>query len=141
MNVLLRQDSLAGFETLLDQLFTPVAARAAAAAAPRRIRIDVKETPEAYVIHAELPGAKKEAIHVEVEANQVAITADAAPAREAEPGERWLHLERQAAAAERRFALPLELDAARAEARFADGVLELTLPKKAEAAVRKIEVH
>jgi HSP20 family protein len=141
MNVLLRHDALAGFDSLIDQLFAPAAAQAAAGTAPRRIRVDVKETPEAYVVHAELAGVKKEAIHVEVEANEVAITADAAPAREAQAGEMWLHVERLAGRAERRFALPAELDAARAEARFADGLLELTLPKKGQAAVRRIEVH
>ena len=141
MNVLLRHDALAGFDSLIDQLFAPVARQAAAASASRRIRIDVKETPEAYVVYAELPGVTKEAIHVEVEANEVAITADAPPARASQPGEKWLHVERHAGTAERRFALPVELDAARAEARFADGVLELTLPKKAAAAVRKVEVH
>lgn len=141
MNVLLRHDPLAGFDTLLDQLFAPAAALPASGPVPRRIRVDVKETPEAYVVDAELPGVSKEAIHVEVEANEVAISADAAPAREAQPGEKWLHVERAVGKSERRFTLPLELDAARAEARFADGVLELTLPKKAAAAVRKVEVH
>jgi HSP20 family protein len=141
MNVLLRHDALAGFDSLIDQLFAPAAAQAAAGTAPRRIRVDVKETPEAYVVHAELAGVKKEAIHVEVEANEVVIAAGAPPAREAKEGERWLHVERPALAFERRFALPLEIDGARAEARHADGVLELRLPRKAPAGARKVEVH
>jgi HSP20 family protein len=140
MNVLLRPDPLAGFDRLLDEIFRP-AARPAAGPATRRIAIDVKETPEAYVVYAELPGIAKEAIRVEVEANEVAIAAGAAPAREAKEGEKWLHVERPAVAFERRFTLPLEIDGARAEARHADGVLELRLPKAALAGARKVEVR
>jgi HSP20 family protein len=140
MNVLLRPDPLAGFDRLLDEIFRPVA-RPAAGPATRRIAIDVKETPDAYVVHAELPGVAKDAIRVEVEANEVVIAAGAPPAREAKEGERWLHVERPALAFERRFALPLEIDAARAEARHADGVLELRLPRKAPAVARKVVVN
>jgi len=140
MNVLLRREPLAGLESLLDELFQPAFARPAAGPAPRRIRVDVKETPEAYVVQADLPGVKKDQIAIDVEANEVAISVETARAKAAE-NEKWLHVERYAGKSERRFALPLELDAARAEARFADGVLELTLPKKAPTAARKVEVH
>jgi HSP20 family protein len=137
MNVLLHREPLAGLETLLDEFFRPAVAAGPAA---RRIRLDVKETPEAYLVLADLPGVKREQIAIDVEANEVAIAAETARADAAE-GEKWLHVERHAGKYERRFALPAELDPARAEARFADGVLELTLPKKAPAAARKIEVH
>jgi HSP20 family protein len=140
MNVLLRREPLAGLGTLLDEFFQPALARPAAGPAPRRIRVDVKETPEAYVVQAELPGVKKDQIAIDVEANEVAIAVETARAKAADD-EKWLHVERYAGKSERRFALPLELDAARAEARFADGVLELTLPKKAPTAARKVEVH
>jgi HSP20 family protein len=140
MNLLLHREPLPGFDTLLDEFLRPVLARPAASPAPRPIRIDVKETPEAYVVVADLPGVKKDRIAIDVEANEVAIAVETARAEAAE-GEKWLRVERHAGKSERRFALPLELDAARAEARFADGVLELTLPKKAPSAARKIEVH
>ena len=140
MNVLLRREPLPGLQNLLDEFFQPLAARPTAAPAPRRIRIDVKETPEAYVVLADLPGVKKEQIAIDVEANEVAIAVDTARAKAAD-AEKWLHVERYAGKAERRFVLPLELDSGRAEARFADGVLELTLPMKAPAVVRKVEVH
>jgi HSP20 family protein len=140
MNVLLHSEPLAGFDTLLDEFLRPALARPAASPAPRRIRVDVKETPEAYVVLADLPGVKKDRIAIDVETNQVAIAVETARAEPA-GGEKWLHVEREAGKSERRFTLPNELDAARAEARFADGVLELTLPKKAPATARKVEVH
>ncbi|HXS51033.1 MAG TPA: Hsp20/alpha crystallin family protein [Usitatibacter sp.] len=141
MNVLLRTEPLAALDGLLDEFLRPAFARPAAAPAPRRIRVDVKETPEAYLVLAELPGVSKDALSIDVEANEVAITANPAAAPETKDGEKWLHVERGAGKAERRLALPLEVDAARAEAKLADGVLELTLPKKSPATARKVEVH
>jgi len=56
-------------------------------------------------------------------------------------GERVLHSERVYGKVSRSFALPQELDEAKAEARFRDGVLELTLPKKAAAARKAITIQ
>src|SRR5512135_955545 len=140
MNVLLRTQPLAGLDGLLDEFLRPAFARPAHGPAPRRIRVDVKETSDAYVVYAELPGVKKDAVRIDVEANEVAIATETPAAGEPKEGEKWLHVERYAGRSERRFALPAELDAARAEAKLADGILELTLPKKA-AVTRKIEVH
>ncbi len=141
MNVLLRTEPLAGLDGLLDQFLRPAFARPARGPAPRRIRVDVKETPEAYVVLAELPGVSKDAIRIDVEANEVAIATETSAAPESKEGEKWLHVERYAGTSERRFALPVEVDAARAAAKLADGVLELTLPKKAPSGARKVEVH
>ena len=141
MNVLLRTEPLAALDGLLGEFLRPAFARPATAPAPRRIRVDVKETPDAYVVFAEVPGVAKDAIAIDVEANEVAITVRPAPAGVATEGEKWLHVERLAGEAGRRLALPLELDAARAEAKLADGVLELRLPKKSPAVARKVEVH
>ena len=141
MNVLLRTQPLAGLDGLFDEFLRPGFARPARGPAPRRIRVDVKETPAAYVILAELPGVSKDAIAIDVEANEVAIATETPAAGEAKDGEKWLHVERQPGRSERRLALPIEVDAARAAAKLADGVLELTLPKKAPAGARKVEVH
>jgi HSP20 family protein len=48
------------------------------------IRFDVRESPEAYTVHAELPGVRKDDIHVQVERNEVTISAEAR--RDAERG-------------------------------------------------------
>lgn len=141
LNTLTRYEPLSGtLEGLLDEFFAPAAARAPSAAAPA-LRVDVKETPEAYTLSADLPGVKKEDIHIEVESNVVTLSAETRREAEAKDGEKWLRVERAFGKAVRRLALPQEVDEARAEARFADGVLALTLPKKAPAATRRIEVH
>lgn len=141
MNILLRHEPLAGFDALLAPFLRPAPVREGEAAAPRTIRVDVKETAEAYVVYAELAGVKKDDIRVEVEGNEVTIAAGARREEIAKDAGEWLHVERRFGKLERRLGLPQELDAARAGARFADGVLELTLPKKAQASSRKIEVH
>jgi HSP20 family protein len=107
---------------------------------PLPIRVDVRETADAYTVSAEIPGVKKEQIAVEIEGNEVTISAETA--REAQKdGEKWLRTERFFGKTARRFALPQELDEARAVAKFADGVLELTLPKKAAVTGRRIEIN
>ena len=102
--------------------------------------MDVKETPEAYTVLAELPGVKKDAIHVEIEGNEVTVSAETRREAAAKEHEKWLRTERFFGKTARRFALPQEIDEAKANARFADGVLELTLPKKAVVTGRKLEI-
>jgi HSP20 family protein len=140
-NALSSYEPLVGrLDNLFNDLFRPaVAWEARVEALP--IRIDVRETAEAYTVLADLPGVKKEDIHVEIEGNEVTLSAETR--REAQPkeGEKVLRTERTFGKSVRRFALPVELDEAKAAAKFTDGVLELTLPKKASVAARKIEIN
>ena len=129
-----------GLDTLLNDLFRPaVAWEARAEALP--VRIDVRETPESYVVSADLPGVKKEDIHVQINGNEVSITAETRREAEQKEGGKWLRSERFYGKSGRRFALPAELDEAKSTAKFTDGVLELTLAKKAVAAARKLEIN
>jgi HSP20 family protein len=105
------------------------------------IRVDVKDGTEAYTVHAEMPGVKKEDIAVEIEGNEVTIAAEVKRDHQAKDGEKWLRTERFYGRTERRFALPHELDETKAQAKFNDGVLELTLPKKATVTGRKIDIQ
>lgn len=104
------------------------------------IRMDVTEQANAFVVHAELPGAKKEDIHVHVEGNQVSITAEIKQEKEIKEGERILRSERYFGQVSRSFQLAQDIDDAQAAAKFADGVLELTLPKKAASASKRLTI-
>lgn len=104
------------------------------------INLDVLETSDAYVIDAELPGVSKEHIHVTIDRNHVEISAQAKP-RVSGSGEHMLCRERHEGLFYRSFALSHEIDDAAAKARFADGVLELTLPKKRGGGERKLEIR
>ena len=107
----------------------------------RRIRIDVAEQNGEYKVLAELPGVKKDDIKVSIDGDQVSISAESRLEREAKNGERLLHSERYFGKVSRAFRLGQELDEARASAKYSDGLLELTLPKKAEAAAKQLAIQ
>ena len=141
MNPMTRYEPLVGrLDGLFNEFFRPAFVWEHGKSEALPIRVDVRETTEAYTVAAELPGVKKEDIHVEIEGNEVTISAETRR-EQARDGEKVLRIERFAGKTARRFALPQELDEARAAARFTDGVLELTLPKKAAVTGRKVEIN
>lgn len=128
----------------LDDLFRGFFVRPVEFSTPLQepsIKMDVKETPAAYKVHAELPGVKKEDIHVTVDGNQVTIAAETRQEKEIKEGERILRAERYFGKVSRAFQLAQEVDEGQALARFTDGVLELTLPKKAPAASKRLTIE
>lgn len=117
----------------------PVDMGAGAVEAPS-IKVDVKENPENYEIHAELPGVKKEDIHVHIDGAVLSISAERKQEKEVKDGERVLRTERYFGKVSRSFQLGQELDEGRSSARFNDGVLELVLPKKAAPQARRLTI-
>lgn len=107
---------------------------------PPSIKMDVKEQGDDYLVHAELPGVKKEDIHVIVDGNQVSISAEIKQAKETREGERLLRSERYFGKVSRSFQLGQEIDDGRAVAKFNDGVLELTLPKRAGSPNKRLSI-
>lgn len=105
------------------------------------IKMDVSEQPKAFIVHAELPGVKKEDIHVQIEGNQVSITAEIKQEKEVKEGERILRAERFFGQVSRTFQLAQDIDDNQSVAKFTDGVLELTLPKKASAASKRLMIQ
>lgn len=108
---------------------------------PPSIKMDVKEQEAAYLVHAELPGVKKEDIHVTVDGNQVTLSAEVRQDKEVKDGERLLRSERYFGKVSRSFQLAQDIDDAKASARFTDGVLELTLPKRAGGASKRLTIE
>jgi HSP20 family protein len=132
------------FEENLDDLFKgfflrPM--RLEQSQEPARIRMDVKEDEKAYVVHAEIPGVKKDDIQVSIDGNQVAITAEVKRQKEDRQGEKTLRTERYYGKVYRAFSLGQDVDQEQAQARYENGVLELTLPKRAAASSRKLTVQ
>lgn len=105
------------------------------------IKMDVKEQGESYLVHAELPGVKKEDIHVVVDGNLVSISAEVKQDKEVKDGERVLRSERYYGKVSRSFQLEQDLDDAKASARFNDGVLELTLPKRIASPSKRLAIE
>ena len=108
---------------------------------PTRIKVDVKEDETAYVVHAEIPGVKKEDIHVSLEGNQVSISSEVKRETEEKKGERVVHSERYFGKVMRSFTLAQDVDEAGATAKYSDGVLELRLPKKAATSAKKLTIE
>jgi len=110
-------------------------------AVPAQLRIDVTEDDKSYSVRAEIPGVKKDDINVAVDGNQVEISAEVKHETEVKQGEKVLRSERYHGKVYRAFALGQDIDESATQARYADGVLELTLPKKASAAVKRITIQ
>lgn len=106
-----------------------------------QIKLDVKENEKDYSVHAEIPGVKKEDIHVTIEGNQVSISAEVKKEKEEKEGAKVIRSERYFGKVYRSFSLGHDIDDAAAKAKYADGVLELTLPKKAGTAAKKLAVQ
>jgi HSP20 family protein len=106
-----------------------------------QIKLDVKENDNAYTVHADIPGVKKEDIHVTVEGNMVSISAEKKTEKEEKEGEKVLRSERFIGKVSRSFSLGNDVDESKAQAKYNDGVLELTLPKKAASASKKVAIQ
>lgn len=101
------------------------------------IKIDLSETDQAYKVYAEMPGVKKEDIKVSIEGNRISISAEVKEEMEKKDAEKMIWHERYQGLESRSFTLDSEVDESKAEAKYTNGVLELTLPKKAGGAVSR----
>jgi HSP20 family protein len=106
-----------------------------------QIRIDVKEDKDAYKVHADLPGMKKEDIQVTVDGNVVTIRAETKHSSEQKEGEKVLRSERYEGMVSRSFQLPYDIDMTASEAKYQDGVLDLRLPKRAAAGGKQLAIQ
>ena len=108
---------------------------------PPSIKMDVREVGDEYLVHAELPGVKKEDIHVIVDGNQVSISAETKQESDVREGERLLRSERYFGKVSRSFQLGQEVDESSAIAKFNEGILELTLPKRLASPNKRLTIE
>jgi HSP20 family protein len=127
-----------GMDEMFRGFFAPV--RVEGGRTPVTIKMDVTETADGYMIHAEMPGVKKDDINVEIEGNQVTITAESKREWEKKEGDKVLRSERYFGNVYRSFTLPAELNEAKSEAKYDKGVLELRLVRKTPVGGRKLPV-
>jgi len=111
------------------------------ALAEPKMTVDLTEDNNAFYLKAEIPGVKKEDIHVAIDGNDVSISVETKKEKEEKKGETVLRSERYYGRWSRNFSLASAVDDLKAEAKYADGVLTLTLPKTGNAAVKEIAVH
>lgn len=106
-----------------------------------QIKIDISEDEKAYTVHAEIPGVNKEDIQVGVDGNQVSISAEIKNVSEVKEGSRVLRSERYFGSVSRAFSLAQDVDASTVSAKYANGVLELVLPKRTVARSTRIRIE
>ena len=99
--------------------------------------VDLHETPDEYVITAELPGLKRE--HLQIEMLDGRLTLSGVRSEREPTCEQYHRVERGHGAFSRSFQLPIPVDAARITADLHDGVLTVTCPKSGEA-TRRIDI-
>ena len=97
---------------------------------------DVSETDDAYLVHVELPGIRKDQIDVQLQDRQLIVSGEI---KETENGRRH-RSSRRAGRFEYRTYLPGDVKADQVSAQLTDGVLTVTVPKSEAAKPRKIEI-
>jgi HSP20 family protein len=105
-----------------------------------QIKVDVSELDGSYKVKAEIPGVKKEDIDVRIDCDQVTISAEVKKENQEEKDGRVLRLERRYGYASRSFSLDREVDEAKSTAKYENGILELTLPKKAGSTTKRLAI-
>jgi HSP20 family protein len=117
-------------------LYTPLAN--AAITAPR---VDVRETPTAYLMEMDLPGLSEKDVEISLKDRVLTISSIKEASKEekkTDEGVEYLIKERHSSAFERRFTLPEDIDAENVDANFKNGVLSISIQRKAEAQPRQI---
>ena len=106
-----------------------------------QIRVDVSEKPKEFIVRAEIPGAKKEDIHVTIDGGFVNITAKTSSEKEERSSdERIIRSECYYGSSSRGFQLPSDVLRDKAKASYENGVLQLTLPKANGGTTHELEI-
>jgi len=144
---LTRYTPLSDFVSLrdaMDQLFQDSFIRptnpTGLAAGQIAVPIDLWETPEAYHLRADLPGLTAEDIDINVTGDTLQLSGELKPATDVTP-DGWLRQERRIGRFGRALTLPVQIEAAKVEATFQNGVLDLVLPKAESVKPRSVKIN
>jgi HSP20 family protein len=102
-------------------------------------RVDVKEEQNRFVLYADLPGIDPDEIEVSMDKGILTIKGERS-SETSDQTDRFSRIERRYVSFYRRFALPDSADPEGIQAHGRNGVLEISIPKKPEAAPRRIQV-
>ncbi len=110
-------------------------------ALPAQIKVDVKENPNEFIVEAEIPGAGKENIHVNIEGSVVTIRAEISQVDTQNKDDKILRSERYYGEVARSFQLPVDIDEASSKARYDNGVLTLNLLKRQKQGGQRMAIE
>jgi HSP20 family protein len=121
--------------------FAPLVSEGGKEAGVPKIRIDVEQHDKTYLVHADIPGVKKEDITVRIDGNYVRIDAETRRQSEVKEKGQILRSERVFGTASRAFTLAHEVDEAKATAKYDNGVLSLSLPIQESTGSKRLTVQ
>jgi HSP20 family protein len=104
------------------------------------MKVDLVESNGDYKIKAEIPGVRKEDIQIDIDENKVSISAEVKKESEEKKDDRVIRSERQYGYASRSLWLDIPVDQSKSKATYENGVLELTLPKKATSTTKRLTI-
>ncbi|HQW81869.1 MAG TPA: Hsp20/alpha crystallin family protein [Pseudomonadota bacterium] len=130
-----------GMKQLLDQFFTPETDdQSNVVTSQWQPRVDIKEEPKRFVIAADIPGVDPKDIEIHMDKGVLTLKGERSAETRSEDG-KFTRVERVHGSFHRRFALPDTADAEQISASGKHGVLEIVIPKKADAAPRRIAIN
>jgi HSP20 family protein len=132
-NIIARSDLLATVEDWLGNLGIRIGELSI-------MKVDLSESDTEYTILADIPGVNKENIKVDLESNRISIKVEKKKETEQKEGERLISRERSFESISRSIRLDEEIDVNKAQAKYENGVLRLTIPKKHVKAVKQLEI-
>uniref|UniRef100_A0A2N9ECN8 SHSP domain-containing protein n=1 Tax=Fagus sylvatica TaxID=28930 RepID=A0A2N9ECN8_FAGSY len=120
------------FDGVFTSALANIPASARETSAFANTRIDWKETPEAHIFKADLPGLKKEEVKVEVEEGRILQISGEKSKEQEDKNDKWHRIERSTGKFLRRFRLPENAKLDQVKASMENGVLTVTVPKEEE---------
>ena len=102
---------------------------------------DIEETDSAFILRGDVPGATRNDLEIRVDQGVLSVKGGRQAQPDGDDAPRFSRRERPVGTFTRRFRIPDSVDAAGVKAAHVNGVLELTLPKRAEEAARLIPVN
>ena len=122
------------FSTLVDKFFNESLARTGGSTFIPKV--DIVENPESFEIHLAVPGLNKEDFNIELNDNYLTVSGERKFSNEKK--ERTFHsIETHYGSFSRSFSLPENVDAAKINAKYNNGILELTIPKDDKKALKQ----
>lgn len=123
-----------------DSFVSPMSWRTMSGGETLTPAIDVHETPDEIVVTAVLPGIRADDVEITMTGQTLTLRGEF-KADEQVGRDEYLYRERRYGTFSRSLQLPVRVEGDRADARFADGILTLTVPKSAEVKPRQIRIN
>lgn len=103
-------------------------------------KVDVRETPNAYILDMDLPGMSEKDVEINLKDRVLSIASKMEEKKEEKKDGEWLIKERRSSCFSRRFTLPQDIDAEKVTAEFKHGVLSVDIPRKPETQAKQIAI-